>query len=117
MNGKVSSVVVIVCRVKASLGSRELQGNKNYININKFAGFVPGLGGGYCLCVFFSGVFGSLLMEEKKYTKQNPPKIPGQSREMFVYVFFLYVLFSLPRIAFKQVMQQVVAPDRLAKKS
>ena len=46
-----------------------------------------------CLCVFF----GSFLMGEKKHINKIPPKIPGQSRENFVYVFFLYV-FSLPKI-------------------
>ena len=32
-------------------------------------------------------------MGEKKAHKQNPPKIPGQSPDIFVYVFFLYVCF------------------------
>ena len=30
-------------------------------------------------------------MGKKKAHKQNPPKIPGQSREDFAYVFFLFV--------------------------
>ena len=37
-------------------------------------------------------------MGEKKHINKIPPKIPGQSREHFVYVFFLIVcFFSLPR--------------------
>ena len=33
----------------------------------------------------------------EKHINKIPPKIPGQSRENFVYVFFLYVFFSLPK--------------------
>ena len=35
-------------------------------------------------------------MGEKKHTNKIPPKIPGQSREKFVYVFFSLCFFSLP---------------------
>ena len=39
-------------------------------------------------------------MGEKKHINKNPPKIPGQSRENFVYVFFslcfFFFFFSLP---------------------
>ena len=42
-------------------------------------------------CFFF--FFGSVLMGEKKTHKQNSPEIPGQSREMFVYVFFFFMCF------------------------
>ena len=38
-------------------------------------------------------------MGEKKHINEIPPKIPGQSLKMFVYVFFpLCALFSLPII-------------------
>ena len=58
-------------------------------------GIVPGLGG--CqkvvyVCVFFF----SFLVGEKKHINKIPPKIPGQSREIFVYVFVLYVFFFAP---------------------
>ena len=33
-------------------------------------------------------------MGDKKLINEIPPKIPGQSHEHFVYVFFLYVLFA-----------------------
>ena len=35
-------------------------------------------------------------MEEKKHINKVPPKIPGQSREPFVYVFLSLCVFSLP---------------------
>ena len=47
----------------------------------------------FCLCVFFR----SFLIGEKKHINKILPKIPGQSRENFVYVFFFYVFFSLPK--------------------
>ena len=43
----------------------------------------------FCLCVFF----GSSLMGEKKHINKVPPKIPGQSCENFVYVFFFFMCF------------------------
>ena len=49
-------------------------------------------------------------MGKKKHINKVPPKIPGQSREDFVYVFllFLYVLFSLPKPWFFLVVPLVV---------
>ena len=35
-------------------------------------------------------------MGEKKHINKIPPRIPGQSRENFFYVFFLYVFFFAP---------------------
>ena len=66
---------------------------QKHININKFAGLSPDRAK-ICLCVFF----GSFLMGEKKHINKIPPKIPGQSPENFVYVLFLYVLYSLPSL-------------------
>ena len=37
-------------------------------------------------------------MGEKKHINKIPPKIPGQSRENFVYVFFSLCVFSLPNL-------------------
>ena len=59
----------------------------------QICGIVPGLGGCakqlfMCLCFFFS-----FLMGEKKHINRIPPKIPGQSREHFVYVFFSLCVF------------------------
>ena len=69
-------------------------GKEKHININNFAGLSwDWVGAKNLVYVFF---FGSFLMEEKNtYTKspQKHPKIPGQSREVFVYVFFLNVFF------------------------
>ena len=64
----------------------------------QICGIVPGLGG--CQKVVYVFFFvGSFLMGEKKHINKIPPKIPGQSRENFVYVFFsLCVFFSLPII-------------------
>ena len=45
----------------------------------------------FCLCVF---CFGSFFMGEKTHINKVPPKIPGQSREIFVYVFFSLCVFS-----------------------
>ena len=45
--------------------------------------------------------FGSSLMGAKTHiNKIPPPKSRGQSSENFVYVFFLYAFFSLPKIVF-----------------
>ena len=73
---------------------RFIRERKKHININKFAGlswtgWVPK----FCLRVFF----GSFLMGEKKHINKITPKIPGQSRENSVYVFFcLCVFFCSP---------------------
>ena len=42
-----------------------------------------------CLCVFS----GHSLWGEKKHINKSPQKIPGQSREIFVYVFFSLCVF------------------------
>ena len=70
---------------------------KKHININIFAGLSRDWMGAKKLLMCF---LGHSLCGEKKAHKQNPPpKIPGQSREKFVVVFFsLCVFFSLPRI-------------------
>ena len=60
------------------------QGKKKHININKFAGLPQDWVGAKNLFMCF---FGSFLMGEKKHINKIPPKIPGQSRENFVYVF------------------------------
>ena len=55
----------------------------------QICGIVPGLGG----CQFFSGSF---LMGKKRHINKITPKIPGQSREKFVYVFFCLCVFFAP---------------------
>ena len=52
-------------------------------------------------------------MGEKKHINKIPPKIPGQSRENFVYVFFSLCFFSLPII----VPSTIMAWDKLDKRS
>ena len=54
---------------------------------------VPGLGGcqKFVLCFFRVIPYGG-----EKHVNKIPPKIPGQSRENFVYVFFSLCVFSLP---------------------
>ena len=49
------------------------------LNLRRRVGWVPK----FCLCVF-----GGHSLWGRKTHKQNPPKIPGQSCENFVYVFF-----------------------------
>ena len=69
------------------------QGKEKYININKFAGLSRDWADGKILFMcFFSGP----SLWGRKTHKQNPPKIQGQSREKFVYVFFSLCVFSLP---------------------
>ena len=61
-------------------------GKKKHININKCAALSRDwVGGIICLCDFVrrNSLWG------RKTHKQNPPKTLGQSRENFVYVFFL----------------------------
>ena len=56
-------------------------------------GIVPGLGG--CqkfVYVFFSGH----SLGGEKHINKIPPKIPGQSRENFVYVFCSLCVFFAP---------------------
>ena len=70
------------------------QGKKKHININKFAGLSRDWVGAENLFLCF--FFGSFLMGEKKHINKIPPKIPGQSREIFVYVFFSLCVFFAP---------------------
>ena len=67
---------------------------KKHMNINKFAGLSRVWVGGKNLfmCFFWVTPYGG----EKHINKISPPKIPGQSREMFICGFCLYVFFSLP---------------------
>ena len=51
----------------------------------------PGLGGRQNLFVCF--FVGSFLMGEKTHKQSPPPKIPGRSRETFVYLFFFLYMF------------------------
>ena len=68
---------------------------KKHTNINKFAGLSWDWVGAKILFVCF---FGSFLMGEKKHINKITPKIPGQSREDFVYVFLcLCVFFRSPQ--------------------
>ena len=62
----------------------------------QICGIVPELGGChiFCLCLFLF-FLGSFLMG-RKTQKQNPPKIPGQSREKLVVFCSLCVLFAPP---------------------
>ena len=61
----------------------------------QICGIVPGLGG----CQNFVYVFFRVIpYGGEKHINKIPPKIPGQSREKFVYVFYsLCVFFSLPK--------------------
>ena len=64
-------------------------------HINKFAGLSRDWVGANNLFMCFS--FGPFLMGEKKHINKIPPKIPGQARDNFVYVFFsLCVFFRSP---------------------
>ena len=81
-----------------------LQGKKQTHKHKRICRIVPGLGGCQkCVCVFF--FFGSFLMGDKKHINKIPPKMPGQSRENVVYVFFLFMCFCrslfLPRTTTK----------------
>ena len=60
----------------------------------QICGIVPGLDG--CQKVVYVFFFGSFLMGEKKHINKIPPKIPGQSRENFVYVSFSLCVFVAP---------------------
>ena len=77
-----------------SLNNPVVQGKKKHININKFPGLSRDWVGAKILFVcFFSG---HSLWGRKKHINKIPPKIPGQSRENFVYVFSSLCVFSLP---------------------
>ena len=77
-----------------------LSGKEKHININKFAGLSRDWVGAkilfMCVCVFFFPFGG------EKHINKVPPKIPGQFRENFVYVFFLHVFFFAPKLSFSQ---------------
>ena len=67
-----------------------LRRKEKQINMNTFLGIVLGLGG----CQNFVYVFcGGHSIWGRKAHKQNPHKIPGQSSENVVYVFFLRLVF------------------------
>ena len=73
--------------------SRPISEKEKTHKLKQICGIVPGLGG--CQKVVYVFLFGSFLMGEKKHINKIPQKIPGQSRENFVYVFFsLCVLFA-----------------------
>ena len=88
-------VVIQRSTSKIRLGILFMSGKEKTHKHKQIRGIVPGLGG--CQKVFyvffFFFFFGSFLMGERKHINKIPPKIPGQSRENFVYVFFLYVFF------------------------
>ena len=70
------------------------QGKDKHININKFAGLSRDWAGGKILFMCF---FRVIPYGGEKTHKQNSPKIPAQSRENIVYVFFsLCVFFRCP---------------------
>ena len=55
----------------------------------QICGIVPGLGG--CQKVVYVFFSGHSLWGRRKHINKIPPKIPGQSRENFVYVFFFFM--------------------------
>ena len=67
------------------------QGKKKHININKLAGLSRDWVGAKILFMCF---LGHSLWGRKNHINKFPPKIPGQSREIFIYMFFLYVFFG-----------------------
>ena len=70
------------------------QGKKKHMNINKFAGLSRDWVGAKNLfmCLFS----GHSLWGKNTHTNKVPQKIPGQSREIFVYVFFSLCVFFAP---------------------
>ena len=71
---------------------KSIRERKKTHKYKQVCGIVPGLRGcqNFVYVFFF---FGSFLMGEKKHINKMPPKIPGQSREHFVYVFFSLCVF------------------------
>ena len=59
----------------------------------QICGIVPGLGG----CQKFMCVYRVIPGGGEKTHKQNSPKIPGQSRESFIYVFFSLCVSFAPK--------------------
>ena len=70
-----------------------LQGKKKHININKFAGLSRDWVGAKNVFMCF---FRAISYGGEKTHKQNSPKIPGQSRGNFVYVFCSLCVFFAP---------------------
>ena len=75
------------------MSTKLIEGKKKHINISKFARLSRDWVGGKNLFMCFLRV---IPYGGRKLINKIPPKIPGQSREHFVYVFFLYLFFSLP---------------------
>ena len=73
--------------------SRMSQGKKKHIKIKKFGGLSRDWVGAKNLFMRF---FWVIPYGGEKHINKIPPKIPGQSHENFVYVFFLYVFFRPP---------------------
>ena len=78
------------------------QGKKRHININKSAGLSRDWAGAKnCVYVFFMCFlfFRIIPYGGEKHINKVPPKIPGQSRENVVYVFYSLCVFcfSLPQ--------------------
>ena len=68
-------------------------GKEKHININNFAGLSRDWVGAKKLFMCF---FRVIPYGGEKHINKIPPKIPGLSRENFVYVFFSLCVFSLP---------------------
>ena len=82
---------------KVAFGDVFAIGKRKHININSFRGIVSGLVGGKMLFICFSGV---IPFEGEKAHRQNPPKIPAQSREFFCLCMFFCVCFWAPNACF-----------------
>ena len=74
--------------MKQTLGQG--QGKKKTHKHKQMCGIVPGLDGWQNFVYVF---FRVIPYGGEKHINKIPPKIPGQSREKLVYVFFLYVFF------------------------
>ena len=72
---------------------RHGSGKAKHININKFAGLSRDWVGADKLFMFF---FPGHSLWGRETHKQNSPKILGQSRDNYVYLFFSLCVFSLP---------------------
>ena len=82
---------MIPCSLHLNSDKGLIQGKKKHININKFAGLSRDwVGAKNLFFVFFLRV---IPYGGEKHINKIPPKILGQSRDNFVYVFILYVFF------------------------
>ena len=74
-------------------GGGSKSGKEKHININKFAGLSRDWVGpkNLFMCFFLVIPHGG-----EKHINKIPPKIPGQSREKFIYVFFSLCVFFAP---------------------